>query len=71
MIVGTIETLATNQIWSISSRQAKGGRRIAANVSAVRTKKSPTARIGLATTPVLTRASTGDSCPARNYRSRT
>ena len=39
---------------------------MAAKVSAVRTKNSPTDRIGLATTAVLTRASTRDSCPAQS-----
>src|SRR6478609_8762807 len=44
--VGTIDTRATNQICSISSRQANGLRTIAANVSPDRTTKSPTARAG-------------------------
>ena len=46
--VGTTETRATNQICSTSSRQAYGGRSIAAKVSPVRTMKSPTATAGRA-----------------------
>ena len=44
--VGTIDTLATNQICSISSRQAKGRRNMAANVSPASTTKSPIATAG-------------------------
>jgi hypothetical protein len=45
--VGTIDTRATNQIWSSSSRHANGGRTMAANVSPTRTTKSPMAKAGL------------------------
>jgi len=43
--VGTMETRATNQIWSINSRHANGRRNIALHVSPTSTKKSPIAVI--------------------------
>ena len=46
-MVGTIDTLATNQIWSISSRSAKGLPNTAAKVSPAITTKSPMAKAGL------------------------
>lgn len=47
MMVGTIDTRATNQIWLTSSPHAHGGRAIAVNVSPASTTKSPTATAGL------------------------
>jgi hypothetical protein len=45
--VGTIDTRATTQIWSSSSRQANGLRNSAAPASPARTTKSPIAKAGL------------------------
>ncbi|CNH65541.1 Uncharacterised protein [Mycobacterium tuberculosis] len=48
MIVGKIETRATNQICSRSSRQAQGPRTAATKASMLRMKNWPSASIGLA-----------------------
>src|ERR1700733_5204796 len=48
MNVGKIVTRATNQLWWMNSRQAKGGRTICARLSRDNAKKLPTSRSGLA-----------------------
>jgi hypothetical protein len=45
-MVGRIDTRATNQVCSISSRHANGGLNMRTNVSMDMAKKSPTARTG-------------------------
>ena len=49
MIVGKIETRATNQICSSTSRQAHGPRTVVTNDSMLRMKNWPSAFIGFAT----------------------
>jgi hypothetical protein len=45
--VGKIVTRATNQLWWMNSRQAKGGRTICTKMSSDSAKKLPTSRSGL------------------------
>ena len=47
--VGNIDTRATNQLCSMNSRHANGGRNIKTNVSKHIAKNSPSARAGFAT----------------------
>ena len=44
--VGNIVTRATNQLWWMNSRQAKGGRTICTMMSSDNAKKLPTSRRG-------------------------
>ena len=52
--VGSIDTRATNQVWSRNSRQANGGLKINTKVSSDIAKKPPTARTGLVTAYAVT-----------------
>jgi hypothetical protein len=63
-----MDTLATNQICSISSRHAKGLRNIAAKVSPESTMKSPTARAGLDQAASVMGGTREVAAPAYSFR---